>query len=129
MKNNYFWRNHARLKSPGFERLFQSPVLKLHLEGEANVAVSWLIMEWMLLSLPVCRTMILAGTMHELRKFGVDVSLIQFGPGRMGIYFLESGANQRPSKVIYDRDSSSIALAEPGRFDWENFYRCRLVSY
>jgi 2-dehydro-3-deoxygluconokinase len=60
--------------------------------------------------------------LHELRKFGVDVSLIQFGPGRMGIYFLESGANQRPSKVIYDRDSSSIALAEPGRFDWEKIF-------
>ncbi len=40
------------------------------------------------------------------------------GPGRLGIYFVETGANQRPSKVVYDREHSAIALAEPGSIDW-----------
>lgn len=49
----------------------------------------------------------------ELRKFGVDVSHIVTGEGRVGIYFLENGANQLPSKVVYDRAYSAIALAKP----------------
>jgi 2-dehydro-3-deoxygluconokinase len=55
---------------------------------------------------------------RTLRGFGVDVAHLQAGPGRMGIYFLETGSNQRPSKVIYDRAESSIALAKPGSVDW-----------
>ena len=56
--------------------------------------------------------------MGELRRFNVDTRRILRGPGRMGIYFLEAGANQLPSKVIYDRADSSIALAGPGTIDW-----------
>jgi 2-dehydro-3-deoxygluconokinase len=48
----------------------------------------------------------------------VDTSRIVRGKGRMGIYFVEPGANQRPSKVVYDRDNSAIALAKPGDIDW-----------
>jgi 2-dehydro-3-deoxygluconokinase len=55
----------------------------------------------------------------ELRRFGVDTSRILRGEGRMGIYYLESGANQRPSKVVYDRAWSSIAQAKPGSIDWD----------
>ena len=40
----------------------------------------------------------------------------------MGIYFLEPGANQRPSKVTYDRDNTSIALAKPGDIDWDHAF-------
>ena len=58
----------------------------------------------------------------ELRRFGVDVSKVQRGPGRMGIYFLENGANQLPSKVVYDRAYSAIALAKPGDFDWDKVF-------
>jgi sugar/nucleoside kinase (ribokinase family) len=47
----------------------------------------------------------------ELRRFGVETSDIVRGTGRMGIYYLEAGANQRPSKVVYDREHSAIALA------------------
>jgi 2-dehydro-3-deoxygluconokinase len=54
----------------------------------------------------------------ELRRFGVDASKIVRGPGRLGIYFVEPGANQRPSKVVYDRTGSAIALAGPGSIDW-----------
>src|SRR4029079_5024089 len=53
-----------------------------------------------------------------LRGFGVDTSKILRAKGRMGVYYVEAGANQRPSKVVYDRDGSSIALAKPGDIDW-----------
>ena len=56
----------------------------------------------------------------ELRRFGVDAfHYIARGKGRMGIYYLEAGANQRPSKVVYDRDSSAIALAGRGAIPWD----------
>ena len=58
----------------------------------------------------------------ELRRFGVDVSKVQRGPGRMGIYFLENGANQLPSKVVYDRAYSAIALAKPGDLNWDKVF-------
>jgi 2-dehydro-3-deoxygluconokinase len=54
----------------------------------------------------------------ELRKHGVDVSRIAFREGRLGLYFVETGANQRPIKVVYDRADSCIALAEPQVFKW-----------
>src|ERR1051325_610644 len=58
----------------------------------------------------------------ELRRFGVDTSKIVRGKGRLGIYYLEAGANQRPSKVIYDRENSAIALAKPGDINWDNVF-------
>jgi len=56
----------------------------------------------------------------ELRRFGVDEQHVVRGKGRLGIYFVEPGANQRPSKVVYDRDHSAIALAKPGDIDWDS---------
>jgi 2-dehydro-3-deoxygluconokinase len=53
-----------------------------------------------------------------LRRFGVEPFLVR-QKGRFGIYFVETGANQRPSKVVYDRDNSAIALARPGDVDWD----------
>ena len=58
----------------------------------------------------------------ELRRFGVDTKKILFAPGRMGIYYLEAGANQLPSKVLYDRDSSSFALAASDCIDWNRAF-------
>ena len=55
----------------------------------------------------------------ELRSLGVDTSKLVRGPGRMGIYFLETGANQRSSRVLYDRAGSSAAMASPGSIDWD----------
>jgi sugar/nucleoside kinase (ribokinase family) len=57
----------------------------------------------------------------QMRAVGVDVSMVKRQAGRFGIYFVEPGANQRPSKVVYDREHSAIALAKPatstgGRF-------------
>ena len=53
-----------------------------------------------------------------MRRFSVDTSHIVRGKGRVGIYFVEPGANQRASKVVYDREYSAIALAKPGDIDW-----------
>ena len=59
---------------------------------------------------------------NSLRKFGVDTPLVVRGGERVGIYFCEKGASQRPSKVIYDRAHSSIASAERGDFDWQEIF-------
>ena len=56
---------------------------------------------------------------NELRRYGVDTSLIVRGGPRVGIYFCEKGAAQRGSKVVYDRAGSSIALAKREDFDWD----------
>ena len=110
-----------RLKSPAHELLFQSPMLEATFGGaEANVAVS--LANY---GVPVSfATAIPANAIGdacvgELRRFGVDTRHIRRQGDRMGIYFLEAGANQRPSKVTYDRSGSAIATARPGDFDWD----------
>ncbi|MCL2097016.1 MAG: sugar kinase [Oscillospiraceae bacterium] len=59
---------------------------------------------------------------NSLRRFGVDTGKIIRGGSRVGIYYLEKGASQRASKVIYDRAGSSIALASPEDFDWDSIF-------
>ena len=59
---------------------------------------------------------------NSLRRYGVDTSFITRGGPRVGIYYLEKGASQRPSKVIYDRAGSSIALASKDDFDWDKIF-------
>jgi 2-dehydro-3-deoxygluconokinase len=109
-----------RLKSPGFERLMQSPLLEATFGGaEANVAVS--LAQY---GIPVSFVTALPANplgdaaVQSVRGFGVDTSHILRAGDRIGIYFLESGANQRPSRVTYDRSGSSIASAKKGDFDW-----------
>ena len=113
-----------RLKSPGMERLFQSPMLEATFGGaEANVAVSLA-----QFGIPVSFVSAVPSTsigdacVAELRRFGVDTSAVRRQGDRLGIYFLEAGANQRPSKVIYDRSGSSIATARRGDFDWSAIF-------
>jgi 2-dehydro-3-deoxygluconokinase len=60
--------------------------------------------------------------LQELCRYSVDTSKIVRGPGRMGVYFLEAGANQLPSKVVYDRTDSAVSLAKPGDIDWEESF-------
>jgi len=91
--------------------------------GEANVAVSLAgfgIDCAFVTKLP--KHEIGQGAVNKLREFGVDVSLIVRGGGRIGIYFLEKGASQRPSKVIYDRAHSAIAAALETDFDWDRIF-------
>lgn len=113
-----------RLKSPGNERFFQSPVLEATFGGgEANVAVSLCNYGFdarFVTALP--DNDLACACIGELRRFGVDTSAIRTGPGRMGIYFLEAGSNQRPSKVVYDRADSAISKARPGDFDWGRIF-------
>lgn len=120
MKYATFGEIMLRLKSPGLERFFQSPMLEATFGGgEANVAVSlanYGLDAGFLTVLP--DNAIGDECVKELRRHGVDVSRIQRGKGRMGIYYLEGGANQRPSKVVYDREYSAIAMAKPGDIDW-----------
>src|SRR5258705_1541222 len=111
-----------RLKSPGFERLLQSPVVEATYGGaEANVAVSLA-----QFGLPVSFVTALPSNppgesaIGEIRKFGVDTGFIKRAGDRIGIYFLESGSNQRASKITYDRAGSSMAAAKPGDFDWNS---------
>jgi 2-dehydro-3-deoxygluconokinase len=59
---------------------------------------------------------------NSLRKFGVDTTKIVRGGERVGIYYCEKGASQRPSKVIYDRAYSSIAMAKKDDFDWNKIF-------
>ena len=59
---------------------------------------------------------------NALRKYGVDTSLITRGGKRVGIYFVEKGASQRPSKVIYDRSGSSISTSTEEDFDWDKIF-------
>ena len=110
-----------RLKSPGYDRLFQQPSLEATFGGgEANVAVSlanYGLDAKFVTALPA--NDIGAACERELRKYSVDVSDIAHTKGRMGIYYLETGACQRPSKVIYDREYSSFAEIKAGDFDWK----------
>ncbi len=113
-----------RLKSPGFERLLQTPLMEATFGGgEANVAVS--LANYGLNSAFVTLLPDHALTdacVRELRSFGVDTGHVQRAKGRMGIYFLEGGAVQRPSKVIYDREGSAIARAKPGDIAWDEVF-------
>lgn len=113
-----------RLKSPGQERLFQSPMMEATFGGsEANVAVALARM-----GQPASFATVLPDNqigrecVRELRFHGVDVSLIKAKPGRIGIYYFENGANQRSSNVIYDREGSAIAEIEPGDIDWSKAF-------
>ena len=62
------------------------------------------------------------GAVNSLRKFGVDTSKIVRGGDRVGIYYCEKGASQRPSKVVYDRAYSAIAMAKKDDFDWDKIF-------
>ena len=113
-----------RLKSPALERFFQSPALEATFGGgEANVAVSlanYGMDAAFVTVLP--KNDIGEACLRELRGFGVDTSRIVRKDGRMGIYYLETGACQRPSKVIYDRAGSAMAEAVPGDIDWKTVF-------
>jgi len=121
MKYLSFGEIMLRLKPPGVERILQSAVFEATFGGgEANVAVS--------LSNYGCDSVYLTvlpdnaisdACISELRRWGVDVGRILRGPGRFGVYYVEAGANQLPSKVLYDRSDSAIALSKPGDIDWD----------
>jgi 2-dehydro-3-deoxygluconokinase len=117
-----FGETMLRLAPPGFERFLQSPQFVATFGGgEANVAVAvsgFGVPARYITVIP--SNPIGDALVGELRRFGVDASRIVRGKGRMGVYFVETGANQRPSKVVYDREHSAIAIAKPGDIDWSS---------
>ena len=114
-----------RLAPPGFERFLQSPQFVATFGGgEANVAVAvagFGLPSRFVTVLPPANPIADAFT-GEMRRFSVDPSCIVRANGRFGIYFVEAGANQRPSKVVYDREHSAISLAKPGDIDWNQAF-------
>jgi 2-dehydro-3-deoxygluconokinase len=112
-----------RLAPPGFERILQTgQFVATFGGGEANVAVALaqLGLSAAFVTVLPDKNPIADAAVGELRRFGVDTSKIVRGKGRMGVYYVEAGANQRPSKVVYDRENSAIALAKPGEINWDH---------
>ncbi len=112
-----------RLKPFGKERFFQSPSLNAVFGGsEANVAVSLSKFKKdtrFVTALP--SNPLGEAALSSLRYYGVSVEAVQ-KEGRLGLYFLENGACQRPSNVIYDRENSVFSLAKPDEYDWDSIF-------
>ncbi len=122
MKVVTFGEIMLRLSPPGFERLLQTPQFVATFGGaEANVAVALASLQLDSAYVTVLpENPIADAAVAELQRFGVDTSHILRAPGRLGVYYLEAGANQRPSRIVYDRDHSAIALAKPGDISWQH---------
>ncbi len=113
-----------RMAPPGFLRLTQTLPGSIDVTfagAEANVAASLAMFGadvGFVTALP--KNPLADACLATLRGLGVDTSrVLQSDAGRLGIYFVEAGANQRPSRVIYDRAHSSISLAPPDAYDWK----------
>ncbi|MDE6319399.1 MAG: sugar kinase, partial [Lachnospiraceae bacterium] len=113
-----------RLAPEGYYRFVQAETFgATYGGGEANVAVSlanYGFDAYYVTKLPAHE--IGQAAVNSLRRFGVHTDYIARGGSRVGIYFLEKGASQRPSKVIYDRAGSAIAEAVPEDFDWKEIF-------
>lgn len=114
-----------RLAAPGRELLLQSPRLDVHVGGaEANVAVSLARFGHDVAMVSVVpRNALGEAAVGELRRHGVDARAVASAAGRMGLYFLATGAVQRPSEVLYDRAGSAFALAPADFHDWDELLR------
>lgn len=114
-----------RLATPGYLRFLQTDTLNATFGGgEANVAVSlanYGIPVEFVTRLP--ENEIADWCLADLRKYNVGTSYVLRGGDRVGIYFLETGAVARPSKVVYDRVHSSIAEVQKGMFDWKEILK------
>lgn len=124
MKVITFGELMLRLAPEGYYRFVQADSFGATFGGgEANVAVSlanYGVPVDFVTKLP--KHEIGQAAVNSLRKYGVGVDKIVRGGDRVGIYFLEKGASQRPSKVIYDRAGSAIAKASPEDFDWKSIF-------
>lgn len=120
-----------RLAPPGYQRFVQAGSFDVtYAGGEANVAASLAQYghdAYFVTKLPpheigqACRCF--------LQKFGIRTDHIKMEGGRLGVYYLETGASQRASKVIYDRKDSAIARVQPGEFDWPEIFSGAVVFH
>ncbi|MDO4614725.1 MAG: sugar kinase [Lachnospiraceae bacterium] len=124
MKLVTFGEIMMRLNPQGYLRFVQADSFEAsYAGGEANVALS-------VANYGIDAAFVSKVPAHEigqcavnaLRHYGVDTSKMVRGGDRLGIYFVEKGASQRPSKVIYDRANSAIAEAEPSDFNWKEIF-------
>ncbi|KKM09375.1 2-dehydro-3-deoxygluconokinase [Clostridiales bacterium PH28_bin88] len=113
-----------RLSPPGYLRLVQADSMEVtYGGGEANVAVSLAnfgVESNFVSKLP--KNPLGQSAANHLRRFGVDTRYILWGGDRLGIYFAETGASQRPSVVVYDRDNSAISGVKAGEIDWKEVF-------
>ena len=125
MKVVTFGEIMMRLNPEGYRRFVQAEKFEAsYAGGEANVAVSlanYGLDASFVTKLP--DNPLGAAARNAVRHFGVDTTGIVWGGPRLGIYFVEKGASQRASKVVYDRAGSSIALAKRGDFDWKRILK------
>ncbi len=114
-----------RLSTPGFQRITQATSFDATFGGgEANVAVSLCNYGHeasYVTKLP--ENEVGQAAINSLRAFGVDTSQILRGGKRIGVYYLETGASVRPSKVIYDRAGSSFAESDEDEYDWDAIFQ------
>lgn len=114
-----------RLSPHGYERFVQAQSMSsLYGGGEANVSVScanYGIETSFVSKVPTHE--IATAALQSLRALGVDTTYVIRGGDRLGIYYLERGASQRPSKVIYDRAGSAFALSQEHEYDWDTIFR------
>ena len=117
----------GRLCPPGFNRFRQALPGDLNLTfagAEANVAASIAMLGGstrFVTAIP--DNDITQACLSNLRGLNVETSdIVLTDQGRLGLYFVEAGANQRPSRVIYDRDQSSVSLTSPNAYDWETIF-------
>lgn len=124
MKVVSFGEIMLRLSPDGYYKLFQKPELNTSFCGaEANVAVALSNFgdeAEFVTALP--DNDIGRAACRELMRNGVKTDNIVYTGDRLGLFFAEKGASQRPSKVIYDRKNSAIASADPSSFDWEKIF-------
>ena len=124
MKVVTFGEIMLRLAPEGYLKFFQEKKFQATFGGgEANVSVS--LANYGLDSVYVTKlpdNPIGQAAINSLRYYGVDTTKIARGGERIGIYFVEKGASQRPSKVVYDRAHSSISTAKKGDFNWDEIF-------
>ncbi|MBB6460359.1 sugar kinase [Flammeovirga kamogawensis] len=110
-----------RLSSPGYQRLSQANQLSIDFGGaEANVAVSLAQFgDTVSYVTRVPDNDMVESALRHLKGFGIDTSDVLYGGDRIGLYYYENGAIGRSSKVVYDRNYSSMVTLEKGMIDWE----------
>ncbi len=124
MKTVTFGEIMLRLSPPGYKRFVQAQSFDATFGGgEANVAVSlanYGLESYFVTKLP--ENEIGQACLNHVRRYGVGADYIERGGDRLGTYFLEYGASQRPSKVIYDRADSAVNTLSPDELDWTEIF-------